>query len=343
MLAYNQLEASDFADYPTVVVDNLLSYKLRDIQAKAEPINEEFWFFEKRSALNSKITYKPGDALEFWSITKMKLLYVTHTEGNPARRAIDTTRFVNGAWGRQIYTFESINGFGTDQPMAHRIFKTKRDVYGFAFKHKLLGLPIRDLTDDITDDPVERVSHDKPVFEHFDGTPSIIDYMSHLINKFSWDSGAIVGVEHGKFIERMLDSNPNTAFTVVDSYKIDTDRYGTNLTNYSIWELKETALKFNELNKTNPKFRFHRCKTADIIEEIPNDSLAFVYFRHTNRTSTARIREEINLWLPKIRPDGWIIGWGITGSNVAKVIDQELPGWRLGHQNLWLREKTLAS
>jgi hypothetical protein len=74
---------------------------------------------------------------------------------------------------------------------------------------------------------------------------------------------------------------------------------------------------------------------------VPDESLDFAYIDADH--AEAAVRRDIHDWWPKVKPTGWIAGHDINWPGVRKAVEELVPGYILGPNDVWARAKMPAS
>jgi hypothetical protein len=160
--------------------------------------------------------------------------------------------------------------------------------------------------------------------------------------------GAEIGVKEGRFSEHMLQAFPTLTLWCVDPWEVQEVSEGET---YADWEFNHI---FNEYRQRTGQFGT-RCRTVPLyssqaanayqpalnLDEGQNpcvpDELDFVFIdaQHTYEA----VKEDIGLWLPKIRAGGLLCGhdWQNKFPGVSKAVNEMLPPLEimLGHDSVW--------
>jgi predicted O-methyltransferase YrrM len=81
--------------------------------------------------------------------------------------------------------------------------------------------------------------------------------------------------------------------------------------------------------------------TTKAAEQIEDNSLDFVFIDADH--SKEAVRNDINIWSTKVKGTGWILGHDINWPEVKAIVDELLPGYVIGPDNVWGRAKILET
>ena len=125
-------------------------------------------------------------------------------------------------------------------------------------------------------------------------------YLAHLINKHQLKSFVEVGVWDGETSLYILKHCSSLQqITCIDNYAYSKEMRQT----------KEAtqAMKIRTVNKLNhPKIRFIVNDDKIVLRNIKDESFDLVFLDHAH--DYTRMKEAIKLWLPKIKPGGYLTG-----------------------------------
>jgi predicted O-methyltransferase YrrM len=95
--------------------------------------------------------------------------------------------------------------------------------------------------------------------------------------------------------------------------------------------VREQAKKFG------PRAIVIKGYTNDAALQVEDNSLDFVFIDADH--SSECVREDIIKWSPKVKDTGWICGHDINWPTVRSVVDDLVPGYVIGPDNVWARKK----
>lgn len=328
-----QLGKEDFEKYP--VIEQPTHYRIKEV--KDPPINEEFWFLEARKF------WTVGKYETSYHITKMKLLWIVRTKGV---LHLDVMRFISGHWTRKIYPYSELVGFTATDDSLSRVFDSKESLGKFAMKKKLIGEKLINFTEavGIEDGYEPNFKVEKPIFEP---TPqrhaSRPQYIRHLASQFNWTHGALVHYQNPEQVSDIL-TYKELKLIVSDPFKVPRDP----MTGISLYK---GSLNQHELSKWLKEYQAReefgplRGRVTLRVEDpkqtatVLRDGLLDFVFINTSILHGKGIREMIDLWAPKVKKGGFVLGSGINHKHTYDIITERFPDWKLGYQNIWLNQQ----
>lgn len=154
------------------------------------------------------------------------------------------------------------------------------------------------------------------------------EFLAALINQMKWTRGAELGLRTGETFFHLLDNCP----TLEKLYGVD------NWLPYD--ELWATAEKQAENKATvfakAPNYKKGHIMNGETIrmcDFVAASSLDFIFI-DANHTTEA-VTQDIQLWAPKVKPDGWIIGHDINWVSVYQALPKFTNLFLTGPDNCW--------
>lgn len=145
------------------------------------------------------------------------------------------------------------------------------------------------------------------------------------MKRFRWDCiydrikdienpvGAEIGVFQGKLSSNLLDLHKGLKLFMIDPWSSDTYAGKGNDSGPELYrERTQNDCKINLQKAVNAVKKYHRRGvivqnfSADAVKSIPDKSLDFAFIDGDH--SYKGCAEDIRLWLPKVKPGGWICG-----------------------------------
>jgi hypothetical protein len=135
------------------------------------------------------------------------------------------------------------------------------------------------------------------------------------------DMGVEVGVKEGKFSGHLLKVFPNLKMIGVDPYEVQPKSDEMGYQDYGDWHFGNILTKLKEnTGMYGERFKLIRKYSSCAVIDVDDGSVDFVFIdaQHTYKG----VKEDINLWLPKIRSGGIICGhdYDFTRPRFADVI-----------------------
>ena len=133
---------------------------------------------------------------------------------------------------------------------------------------------------------------------------------------------AELGVLHGDFSKQILDVIKPKTFYLIDPYSISESRYGTSLTSlttaYSNDEDYSKILKRFECEITTKQVSIIKKMSYEAVIDFPDQSLDFNYIDASHLYKD--VKQDLNDWLPKLKPHGLMCGHDYIESDTFGVI-----------------------
>lgn len=170
---------------------------------------------------------------------------------------------------------------------------------------------------------------------------SRIKTMVKLVRDNNWTRGAELGVWQGELLGELMESCPGLHMIAVDLWEPtpggEKDKT-TGETDLSKKDMEGAKRMVNFIVRAyEPRIQVIQLDTAAAAIYVPDESLDFVFVDADHRT--ASVIKDIEAWMPKLKPSGWMTGHDINWPSVRSAVDNRLPGWREYPGNVWAREK----
>ncbi len=128
-----------------------------------------------------------------------------------------------------------------------------------------------------------------------------------------------VGTFKGDFAEYFLRESRNTYLICVDPYrKFEEGEYKDNINSHSqaqyddIYEQTKRRLQAVSASRV----RIHRALSTEAAEEIPDNSLSFVYIDGNH--DYKHVTEDLLTWAPKVAKGGFLVGDDVNDTDESK-------------------------
>ena len=163
-------------------------------------------------------------------------------------------------------------------------------------------------------------------------------WIAHLANEKGWTKGAELGVWRGRTFLHVLKTCPQLTLIGVDLWQPQPDNEGPE--NYIDWPHEQNERQVREGAKPfGERAIVYKMRTEEAANLVEDNSLDFVFVDADH--STDAVRNDIMAWAPKVKDSGWIIGHDINWPTVKVVADELLPGYVIGPDNAWGRQKVI--
>ena len=143
-------------------------------------------------------------------------------------------------------------------------------------------------------------------------------FVSDIVKNNNLLLGAEIGVRTGRTSFHILDNNPSTSI-----YAIDVDI--SQFYNPSVKAKYGDRLKVFEVDsRESPTF-------------VEDGSLDFFFIdaSHTYKN----VKKDLEVWIPKLKPNGWMIGHDIDYPSVEKAVIDVIGFYEVGPDNVWVSRK----
>mgnify|MGYP001355883064 CR=1 FL=1 len=162
-------------------------------------------------------------------------------------------------------------------------------------------------------------------------------WLERLVKKGNWRHGVEIGVYKGITFKYLIERCPQLHLTGVDVFY--DDREWLNWDKQSSEKLKETTPVpwYNDLMKFCDKFKPRAKLIRDFSNKahvhFKNESLDFIFIDAGHRYKD--VAEDIDLWEPKVKVDGFIAGHDIDVPDVKQAVVERNPFFMTSSDNIW--------
>ena len=168
------------------------------------------------------------------------------------------------------------------------------------------------------------------------------ELIESLINKYGYSRGIEIGVKSGRTILHLLSRLPGLHMTAIDPWADQEllnqlDENGEHKSYEGAgWRHKEFEAKFR--NHGRPYVDEGRLKilkgysySPEVLQKVKDNSVDFVFIDGDH--SYEGCKKDIELYLPKIKKGGLIIGHDVHWVGVNRAVRELLPTYKLSMQN----------
>lgn len=145
-------------------------------------------------------------------------------------------------------------------------------------------------------------------YDYIVGNDSRMTELVKLINKEKLHNIAEIGVFTGHLTREILSKCP----TVTNYYGIDHVKFS------KAWK---TMTK-----KYSKKINFIHAKSIDAVQDFEDNQLDLVFIDGSHRYDD--VKQDIEIWLPKVRPGGFLTGHDIDQDDVKRAVDETLEDYK---------------
>lgn len=157
-------------------------------------------------------------------------------------------------------------------------------------------------------------------------------FISCLVQVFDWKLGAELGVWEGSTISYLLRENARLRMIGVDLWEAQPDNHGPE--GYEEWD--HDAHYAKTVKRCAPfanRCELYRATTTDAAEYVADGSLDFVFIDADH--SEKGCGEDIDVWSPKLKPTGFLIGHDINWPSVKTAVEKRGINYRRGPDVIW--------
>lgn len=142
-------------------------------------------------------------------------------------------------------------------------------------------------------------------------------YIEALAKKYSWKKGAELGVWYGQTYFHLLDALPGLTLIGVDNWQqgLETANHHTNQ------KVNRQDVLKRRMNYNNRAVILEK-STSQAAELVPDRSLDFVFVDADH--SYEGCKADLINWIPKLKPEGWIIGHDFLLPGVNRAVRELL-------------------
>ena len=168
--------------------------------------------------------------------------------------------------------------------------------------------------------------------------------IADLIASRGWTRGAELGVYEGQTLFYLLERFPKLTMFGVDHWK----RTGGTIQNRDTGEApyankpmeKIRDKVFCEGLRYGKRCRLLEMSTVIAAAFVPNGSLDFVFVDADH--STDAVTGDIQVWYPKLKPTGALLGHDVNWPSVQRALEVTLDHWIELDANVWFHDLEVA-
>lgn len=166
----------------------------------------------------------------------------------------------------------------------------------------------------------------------------IKNFRKHVVDfvkTHNFKKGIELGVRRGELLFMLLDQCPELRMLAVDAW---TPTKSDNNSVFPHAEYEKRVRKIGE--KYADRLQIIKGFSVDAAHQVEADSYDFIFIDADHSYNACK--QDILLWSPKIKEDGWLLGDDVhRTAGVKKAVDELLPDWRVLSPNVWVREKNI--
>lgn len=178
------------------------------------------------------------------------------------------------------------------------------------------------------------------IYENIKGWFNYESFYDAMIERFDNANFVEIGAWKGKSAcymgERLKDTGKNICYTVVDNFKGSP----TETIHLQDAEIINRTLYRTFLNNINPLKDYIKVikGNSEEVYKMFDDNSLMLLFIDGNHTYEA-LKQDIKLWLPKIKKGGVIAGHDYDLESVKRAVDEAFPDRKIWDKvNVWYKE-----
>ncbi len=156
------------------------------------------------------------------------------------------------------------------------------------------------------------------------GTKYRWETIAHWANNLGWKTGVELGVWKGQTFKYLIENCPDLKLTGIDLYAPQPSNQGpekwTKGENGHTWNHEIYYKNLIAFCEKNPRGSIIKDYTVNASKYVEDASLDFVFIDADH--SYEGVRNDIEAWLPKVRPGGYLIGHDIHFETVKKAVTE---------------------
>lgn len=160
------------------------------------------------------------------------------------------------------------------------------------------------------------------------------NFIEFCVKQNKWKRGAELGLWEGRTIHHLLSTCSGLSMVGVDLWQAQPGNVGPE--GYEGWDHGEHERRCrSRCASFGSNATIIKDWTHEAAKHVDNASLDFVFIDADH--SEKGCRRDIEAWLPKIKPTGWIMGHDINWPGVRVAVDDLVPGYEIGPNVVWFR------
>jgi hypothetical protein len=165
-------------------------------------------------------------------------------------------------------------------------------------------------------------------------------YLADLAQRFGWKRGVELGVQRGQTLLYLVMKCPNLTMIGIDLWEPQPENPG--LETFVNWPHNEYEKALRQaVRRFEDRAVIVKTTTHEGSLLFADESLDFVFIDADH--SEPSVRLDIKDWMPKIKATGWICGHDINLPSVRRAVEDLVPGYMTGPNDVWARPKTAHS
>ena len=160
------------------------------------------------------------------------------------------------------------------------------------------------------------------------------EVLAGLVKEHGWNRGAEIGLLKGKTTRYLLGNCPGLFLYGIDQWKQLPESNEDGAEHYQRFDMTVCESTVRGIAREFPgRLEILKGDSVEMAAHVPDGSLdfAFIDAAHTTEQTTRNIQA----WLPKLRPGGWLTGHDWNWPSVAKALDKELVQWTKHQEWVW--------
>ena len=158
------------------------------------------------------------------------------------------------------------------------------------------------------------------------------DVITAYIKNFDFKVGCELGVSTGENFFYLLEKNEDLFLYGVDTWKAQEDNELEDYSQDMPLDVRK-ELVFDELKKYPTRTKIYQERTDEAHKHFADESIDFIFIDadHTYES----VKKDIELWTPKVKHEGIILGHDINWGDVAWAVGEYFSNFTVNGDNVW--------
>lgn len=166
-------------------------------------------------------------------------------------------------------------------------------------------------------------------------------WLESMINKHDWRLGVEIGVFKGPTFKHLVTSCPNLQLIGVDVFYPDKDWRRQNITTTEELNKQPPTRWYQGLIEFAEQYPDRAILWRDFSNKahtrVKDDTLDFVFIDASHDFDS--VYEDIELWSPKVKKGGYVIGHDIDYLTVRMAVQSHRSKYETAQDNVWFYKK----
>lgn len=165
-------------------------------------------------------------------------------------------------------------------------------------------------------------------------------FLEVMVRQHRWHTGVELGCLAGRTTGHLMRSCPSLRLVAVDLFAPQPDNPGPEGWEHHPHEKHEAQLRAMEKGFA-PRLKVVKDLTVNAAQRYADNSIDFIFIDADH--SYEGCRADIEAWLPKVKPAGFLFGHDINWPGVLRACEELMPGYEIGPNVVWFRPKDPAA